>query len=100
MVRGEVIAVYLDYTSGISTTTDLTLRGKNAPYDTILSLSNTATDRWVYPQHAIQDYTGADVTYDGTHPLYTPFILDDYVTAVITQSTWTTPTVRVYLYWK
>jgi len=100
MVRGEVIAVYLDYTSGISTTTDLTLRGKNAPYDTILSLSDFYTDTWIYPWHKVQDNTNTDVTFDGTRPVYTPFVVDDFVTAVITQSTWTTPTLKLYIYWK
>ena len=100
MVRGEVIAVYLDYTGGISTTTDLTLRGKNAPYDTILSLSDYYTDTWLYPRHAVQDYTGADVTYDGTHGIYAPYVVDDYLTGVITQSSAVTPCVKIYVFWE
>ena len=100
MVRGEVLAVYLDYSATISATTDLTLRGKSAPYDTILSASNYYTDTWVYPRKAVQDYTNTDITYDGTHGVYEPFVMDDYLTAVITQSTAVSPCVKVYVYWR
>jgi hypothetical protein len=55
-IRGHLFAVHLDYASGISTTTDITL-SLSSPSLTVLALTNNYTDTWYYP--AVQQ-TGSD----------------------------------------
>ena len=99
MVRGAVMAVYVDYGSSMAATTDLTLAAKSAPTESFVSLSDQATDKWVYPRRMVQDNTGTDVTFDGTNEIYEPYWVDDYVTLSIAQST-PTKTVKCYIYWQ
>jgi len=98
MVRGQVMAIYLDYTADISTTTDVVIGAEHAPSDTILSLSNYYTDTWVYPRRTVQDNTNTNVTFDGTNEIYEPFWVDDYVRVAVSESS--TSTLKAYIYWQ
>jgi len=100
MVRGAVMAVYVDYGEAITTTTDLTLAPAGTPTENVLSLSNQATDKWVYPRRAVQDNAGTDVTYDGTNEIYEPYWVDDYLKVTVAQTEPATPCVKVYIYWQ
>jgi len=69
-IRGEILAVYLDYTDQPATA-DVTLK-MVSPDQTVLSIGNANTDGWFYPRVAVQDNAGAGVTYDGTNEIYEP----------------------------
>lgn len=55
-LHGYIYAIYLDFTSGISATTDITLTQASPPL-TILQLNNIYTDTWYYP--AVQQTNSA-----------------------------------------
>ena len=57
-LHGYVYAVHLDFTAGISTTTDITLT-QASPALTVLLLSNYYTDTWYYPVVQQTDSTGS-----------------------------------------
>jgi hypothetical protein len=94
-IRGHVYAVYLEYADGITTTTDVTLAGTNAPAATLFTRSNSATDGWFYP--AVQQ-TNSSAAGAGT---YDRAPVADWLTASLAQSqaTTTTTTLTVTVYW-
>lgn len=53
-VRGRVLAVYVKYLDAPPATTDVTVAtsGTSHPLETVLSVSNAATDGWYYPKTA------------------------------------------------
>lgn len=68
IISGRIVAVgvvYLD--SPPAGTTDVTVatRGNNGPAQTILSISNAATDGWWYPRAATHSTAGAAMLYAG-----------------------------------
>jgi hypothetical protein len=62
VVRGHIQAVHVDYTAGISSTTDITLT-TISPLAKILSLAEGATDGWYYPSVKLCDSDGSAVTF-------------------------------------
>lgn len=90
-VRGHVYAVHLDYATGISNTTDITLTTNSTPSANLLILTDDYTDTWYYP--AIQQ-TGSDGSGTST---YDRLPLNDRLSASVAQSTATSVvTVTVY----
>ncbi len=88
-VKGKVLAVGVEYLdSPPAGTTDVTIAtsGSIGPTQTILTLTNAATDGWFYPRTPAQDPTGTDVTYDATNEIYIPFAIDDTITITIAQA--------------
>lgn len=87
-VSGEILAVHVEYKdSPPAGTTDFTLSDENDPAgESILSLTNTATDAKHYPRRAIQDNAGADVTFDGTNEIYEPYVVHGRLKATIAQA--------------
>lgn len=61
VLHGYVYAVYVDYTSGISSTTDVTF-AQASPSGTVLALTNYYTDTWYYPTVQQHSSAGATVT--------------------------------------
>lgn len=47
-IHGHIYAIHVDFESGVTTTTDLTI-SLASPALTVLQVSNTATDTWHYP---------------------------------------------------
>jgi hypothetical protein len=82
VLRGRITAVYIKYNgSPPAGTTDVTIAtlgtSPSPPANTILTLTNAATDGWFYPRHQIHDEAGGGVTYDGTNEVYeAPTIFD------------------------
>lgn len=77
-VNGLLRAVYVDYVTQPATA-DLTL-ATLAPAQTLLTLTNNATDGWYYP-NVLQDNTsGADIA-----GVYDKLPIDDIVKATIAQ---------------
>jgi len=59
------------------------VRDNNAPDVTLLTLTNSNTDAWYYPQTPVQDNAGADVTFDGTNEIYTQQVVNGKLKLVI-----------------
>lgn len=70
---GRLLAVHLDYSAGQPGTTDVTIKEKETPQQTMLNIANNNTDGWYYPRVVVHDVAGADVTYDGTNEIYELF---------------------------
>ena len=64
IISGRILGLYVKYNdSPPAGTTDVTIAtaGGTAPAQTILTLTNAATDKWVYPRITPQGVTGADL---------------------------------------
>ena len=82
-LRGELLAVYHDYT-GEPNTTDVTIATVNAPVKTLLVITDSATDGWYYPRYIPHGPTGSALTATAggdnvCHPI------DDYVSVTVAQ---------------
>jgi len=71
-VAGYVYAVHVDYTAGISDTTDITLT-QDSPSLTVLALTDTNTDGWYYPTVAVHDTSG------NTRQWYETILTSDHI---------------------
>jgi hypothetical protein len=49
----------------MTATTDITL-ALSSPAQTLMVISDSATDAWYYPRHQVHGSTGTGLTYDGT----------------------------------
>lgn len=87
---GYVKAVHVDYTAGISNTTDITLT-TGSPANTIMVKADSLTDTWYYPSVQFSGATGAAVS-----GAYGRFPIDDYVIVQAAESSTGTITVTVY----
>lgn len=91
-VRGHIYGIHLDFTTGISSTTDFTLTTRTDPSISILSLSNNYTDTWYYPVVQQTDSAGSGTS------TYDRLTVNDRVIAGIVQSS-VGDVVTVTLYW-
>lgn len=80
-VNGRVLAIHVDLMASPGTTTDITISTKNAPTQTIITLTNVTADAWYYPRQLMDGVTGADLT-----AIYEALAVDDYVSASIAQA--------------
>lgn len=87
-VSGEVIAVYVAYKdSPPAGSTDFTLSDENDPAsESIVTLSDAATDVKVYPSRVLELNDGTDVTYDGANEVYTRYVVHGRLKATIAQA--------------
>ncbi len=83
VLRGWIVAVYLEYTgSPPAATTDITIaEAKVAQPQDILTLTNGATDGWRFPLHQAQDESGDDLFGAGM-----PIIVADKIIVTIAQA--------------
>jgi hypothetical protein len=84
LMSGKLVAIHLDFTSQPATT-DVTVATAHAPIRTLISVSNTNADGWFYPRVAVQDTSGAAITFDGTHGIYEAIPVNDYITVSVAQ---------------
>jgi hypothetical protein len=61
VIRGRLHGVHLDFASGVTTTTDVTIT-QASPALTILQLSNYYTDTWYYPAAQQTNSAGAAIS--------------------------------------
>jgi len=94
-VRGHVYAVYVDWSPGVTSTSDLVLTGDNPPL-TILSKADSATDAWFYP--TVAQHKNGDGSASGTYGLIP---VNSRLTAAVAQSSLVTTTnlVTITVYW-
>lgn len=85
VIRGEVLAVHVDYQgSPPAGTTDFTLSDEQDPAaESIITLVDAATDVKIYPRRVTELNDGTDITYDGTNEVYEPYVVHGRLKAVI-----------------
>jgi len=79
-VTGQVYAVYIDYTAGITTTTDLTF-SQASPALTVMTISNSASDGWYYPAVQQTSSSGAGTS------TYKPAVTADAIDIAAAETT-------------
>ena len=78
---GYLKAIYVDYGSAVTTTTDITI-SMVSPAGTVMAKADSATDAWYYPSVQLTGITGTVVS-----GAYGRFPVDDYLTVQAAQST-------------
>lgn len=82
--------MHVDYTAGISSTTDITLT-QASPSLTVLQLTDVITDGWYYPTVQVHDTTGTTRTW------YETVMVADHIDIAAGETTsGTVATVTVY----
>ena len=87
-VQGLVVAVHVAYVdSPPAATTDFTLSDEDDPSsESIVSISNAATDTKLYPRRAAEDNTGSALQYDSTDVVFSPYVVHGRLEATIAQA--------------
>lgn len=87
-VAGKILAVHVDYQdSPPAGTTDFTLSGESDPAsESIITLTDAATDIKIYPRRVVETNDGTDITYDDTHKVYDYYVVDGRLEATIAQA--------------
>lgn len=85
IIRGEIIAVYVKYLgSPPAGTTDFTLSDESDPAsETIISITDAATNVKIYPRRVTELNDGTDITYDGTNEVYDRYVVHGKLEATI-----------------
>ena len=91
VVVGLLLGVYIKYNlTPPAGTTDVVIAtagaGAAPPANTILTITNSATDAWYYPRHVTHDETGAVISRDGTRDVHEPVAIHDFVNVNIAQA--------------
>ena len=87
-VQGKVLAVYVDFQdSPPAGTTDFTLSDENDPAsESIIALTNTATDIKIYPRRITEKNEGTDILYETGEEVHEPYIVHGRLEATIAQA--------------
>ena len=87
-VTGLVLAVYVDYQdSPPAGTTDFTLSDEADPAsESIVSLTNTATDQKLYPRRITETNDGTDILYETGEEVHEPYVVHGRLEATIAQA--------------
>jgi len=87
-INGRLLAVHCDFGATAHANTDTTIATTSSPTTTILTLTDTNTDGWYYPKHAIHGSTGtALVLNSDDDPMVDDYYLDDYIKVTLAEST-------------
>lgn len=87
-VSGKVMAVYVNYQdSPPAGTTDFALSDEEDPAsESIIFLSNTATDQKIYPRRVTEKNDGTDILYTTGEEVYEPYVVCGRLEATIAQA--------------
>lgn len=86
-VKGKIQAVHISYVGDDPATTDVTLADEADPAsESIVSLTDNATDIKLYPRRLLETNDGTDLTYDGTRKIYAPYIVHGRLKLVVAQA--------------
>ncbi len=85
-VAGEILKVHVDYT-GDTNTMDVALVDEADPgAEEIVNLDNQDTDIALYPRRVLETNDGTDLTYDGTHKVYAPYVVHGRLKLTVAQA--------------
>lgn len=84
-IFGEVLKVYVGFQgSPPAGTTDFTLSDEGDPAsETIVTITDSATDAAFCPRRLLETNDGTDLTYDGTRKVYGPYVVAGRLEATI-----------------
>ena len=101
-VWGKILKVRINYHASAPATTDVTIteRVGSTDWETIHTETNSLTDVTRYPRRAVEDNAEATVTYDGTRPIYEPFVVYGYVRVAVAQADALTACVVVDIFYE
>jgi len=87
-VAGLVLAVHADYVdSPPAGTTDFTLSDENDPAsESIVSLTDQATDIKIYPRRVTEQKDGTDILYVAGEEVFEPYVVHGRLEATIAQA--------------
>ena len=87
-IFGEILAVYVNYQdSPPAGTTDFTLSDEDDPAsESIISLTDTATDIKIYPRRVTEKNDGTDILYVAGEEVYEPYVVYGRLEATIAQA--------------
>lgn len=87
-IAGKVLAVHVAYLgSPPAGTTDFTLSDEQDPAsESIISLTNTATDIKIYPQRVVEQNDGTDWLYAANFGVTEPYVVHGRLEATIAQA--------------
>ena len=87
-VRGEVLAVHVDYQgSPPAGTTDFTLSDEDDPAsEAIVSLTDQSTDIKIYPERLVEKNDGTDWLYAAGEEVSRPYVVHGRLEATIAQA--------------
>ena len=87
-VHGKVLAVHVNYQDAPPAgTTDFTLSDEADPAsESIISLSNTATDIKIYPRRVTEKNDGTDILYVAGEEVFEPYVVFGRLEATIAQA--------------
>jgi len=87
-VQGKVLAVHAAYVdSPPAATTDFTLSDEGDPAsESIITLTNTATDVKIYPRRVTEQNDGTDILYVAGEEVFEPYVVHGRLEATIAQA--------------
>jgi hypothetical protein len=87
-VAGKVLAVYVNYQdSPPGATTDFTLSDEADPAsESIVSLTDQATDIKIYPRRVTEQNDGTDILYTSGEEVFEPYVVHGRLKATIAQA--------------
>jgi hypothetical protein len=87
-IAGKVLAVYVDYVhSPPAGTTDFTLSDEADPAsESIITLTDTATDIKIYPRRITEQNDGTDILYVAGEEVFEPYVVHGRLEATIAQA--------------
>ena len=87
-MNGEILAVHVDFQdSPPAATTDFTLSDESDPAaESIIALTNTATDIKIYPRRVTEKNDGTDILYAAGEEVFDYFPIHGRLKAVIAQA--------------
>lgn len=86
-VAGKILAVHMDYVDSPPGTTDFTLSDENDPAsESIVSLTDQATDIKIAPRRVTEKADGTDILYVAGEEVYEPYVVHGRLEATIAQA--------------
>jgi hypothetical protein len=87
-IAGEILAVHVNYQdSPPAGTTDFTLSDEDDPAsESIISLTDTATDIKIYPRRVTEKNDGTDILYTTGEEVFEPYVVHGRLKATIAQA--------------
>lgn len=84
-INGRLLAVHLDFSASMASTADTTIKRVSdgaMPEQTLLTITDSATDAWYFPRVQANGSTGSALT-----GIYDTYPLTGYVSVAIAQGT-------------
>lgn len=87
-IQGKILAVHVDYVdSPPAGTTDFTLSDESDPIsESIISLTDQATDIKIYPRRVTEKNDGTDILYESGEEVHEPYVVHGRLEAIIAQA--------------